>query len=329
MKESIPILCYRSISPVCGIPPAEFRSHLEWLAAAGWKSVPLSQVVRYVKGGAALPEKSYALTFDNVYLDHWVHTVPLLREFGVCAAFACATAYLHDGPCRPDSTSPGVDLRSLPMSREAWANALEKNDPRGFMNRIELRILVEEGGHELVGGTHTRQACFRSAKPMGRGGEGGQAESGQMHGIYVESQEGLPMYPTGSAYAYDGFWPGGDLFDHRLVRRETAERIEFCLNEFVLCRERLEEITGKASQVLAWPWGEYDGVAVETAALAGYEAALSLEQGPNRPGTSPFALCRIRMQGGDGVKELARRMKRGRSPVLSMLFRRHTGRIKH
>jgi len=41
MKPSIPILCYRNISPVCGIPPGEFRSHLEWLDAHGWRSISL------------------------------------------------------------------------------------------------------------------------------------------------------------------------------------------------------------------------------------------------------------------------------------------------
>ena len=37
MKLSVPILCYRNISPVCGITPEEFRAHLEWLAAHGWQ----------------------------------------------------------------------------------------------------------------------------------------------------------------------------------------------------------------------------------------------------------------------------------------------------
>ena len=323
MKASIPILSYRSISPVCGISPSEFRTQLEWLREHGWQCIPLSRAVDYVKGRADASEKSYALTFEDAFLDHWVYAAPLLREFGIKAAFTVVTAFLHDGPCRPDSTTAGADLRSLPMSREAWAMASDLNDPTGFMNRFELRILTEEQGHELVGGTHTRQSCYVSDKPSERRSK---SEADSAHLAEADGRENSPMYPTGSAYAHDGYWQAGDeMFDRPLVRRKTEERIEFCLREFLLCRERLEEITGQPSRVLAWPWGEFNEVAVEMAALAGYEAALSFQRGPNDPTTRPYALCRIRMQGGESVRELGRRMRTASSPTLSRMFRRRTG----
>ena len=323
MKASIPILSYRSISPVCGISPSEFRTQLEWLREHDWQCIPLSQAVDYVKGRGDVPEKAYALTFEDAFLDHWVYAAPLLREFGLKAAFTVVTAFLHDGPCRPDSTTAGADLRSLPMSREAWAMASDLNDPTGFMNRFELRILTEEQGHELVGGTHTRQSCYVSDKPSERRSK---SEADSAHLAEADGRENSPMYPTGSAYAHDGYWQAGDeMFDRPLVRRKTEERIEFCLREFLLCRERLEEITGQPARVLAWPWGEFDEVAVEMAALAGYEAALSFQRGPNDPTTRPYALCRIRMQGGESVRELGRRMRTASSPTLSRMFRRRTG----
>ncbi|MDR0993953.1 MAG: polysaccharide deacetylase family protein [Verrucomicrobiota bacterium] len=320
MKPSIPILCYRNISPICGIAPEIFRSHLGWLADHGWKSVSLGDVLDYVKGGAALPKKSFALTFDTCYLDNWVHAVPLLDEFGVHAAFGCVTAYLHDGPCRPSSADIGADLRELPVGRDAWANAVEQNDPTGFMNRIELRLLVEEHGHELFGATHTHQACFRSDKPIGD--VQGELFPG-VHGIYLELRDGLPMYPSGSAYAHDGYWPdAGDVLDTCLIHRTTDERMEFCLNEFTLCRERLEELTGQPSRMMAWPWGEYDDVAVQAALLAGYEAALSFDHGANRPGVSPFALCRNRLQGGESLRRLRHMLFLARNSFCSGLFRK-------
>ena len=323
MKASIPILSYRNISPVCGISPAEFRTQLEWLRDRGWQCVPLSRAVDYIKGRGDIPEKAYAITFEDAFLDHWVYAAPLLREFGLSAAFTCVTAFLHDGPCRPDSTTAGADLRALPMSRDAWALAAERNDPSGFMNRFELRILTEEQGHELVAGTHTRQACFVSDRASDRRPK---SEADPLHGLDADAQEEGPAYPTGSAYAHDGFWPVGDgMFDRPLARRRTEERIEFCLNEFLLCRERLEEITGQPARVLAWPWGEFDEVAIEMAALSGFEAALSFQRGPNDPSTRPFAICRIRMQGGETVRELGRRMRTASSPTLSRMFRRRTG----
>ena len=320
MKPSVPILCYRNVSPVCGITPEEFRAHLGWLASHGWSAIPLDQAIDYVKGGAAPPDRSYVLTFDDAYLDNWVHAVPILREFGAKASFGVATAYLHDGPRRPDASVAGADLRELPVARDAWDRAVERNDPTAFMNRTELRDLVGPQGHGLFGHTHTHQACFRSDRPIGR-------IQSDIHpgvrGIYLELRDGLPMYPSGSAYAHDGFWPeSNDLLDNQLVARTTSERIEFCLNEFTLCRERLEELVGRPSRAMSWPWGEYDDVAVEAALLAGYEAALSMDCGANRPGTPVFALRRVRMQGGVGCRELNRRMCIAKNPLLAGLFRK-------
>lgn len=320
MKPSVPILCYRNVSPVCGVAPAEFRAHLEWLAAHGWHSVPLDQVIDYVKGGPEPAAYSYALTFDDCYLDNWVHAAPVLRDLGVRASFGVATAYLHDGPRRPDAATPAADLRELPVARDAWDRAIERNDPTAFMNRTELRALAEEQGHGLFGHTHTHQACFRSNRPIDQ--MPGDIHPG-VRGIYLEMRDGLPMYPSGSAYAHDGFWPASnDLLANRLVARTTQERIEFCLNEFTLCRECLEELVGRPSRAMSWPWGEYDGVAIEAALLAGYEAALSMDCGANRPGTPPFALRRVRMQGGVGGRELGRWMCIASHPLLAGLFRK-------
>ena len=321
MKSSIPILCYRNISPICGITPEEFLSHLEWLGDNDWQSLPLETALDYLKGNAPPPPpRSYVLTFDDCYLDNWIHAAPLLRDMHVRASFGVVTAYLHDGDPRPDSATSGADLRVLPVARDAWENAIEHDDPTAFMNRSELRSLVEQQGHSLFGHTHTHQACFRANTPV-------PMEPGDLHpgvrGIYLELRDGLPMYPSGSAYAHNGFWPeSNDLLESRLIERTTSERIEFCLNEFTLCRERLEELTGKPSRVMSWPWGEYDDVAIEAALLAGYEAVLSMDRGPNSPGSPLFALRRIRMQGGVSTRDLRRRLSVAQNPLLASLFRK-------
>lgn len=320
LKPSIPILCYRNISPVCGIPPGEFCAQLEWLASHGWHAIPLEDVIDYVKGGREPPPLSYAITFEDCYLDNWVHARPILRDYGVKASFGCVTAFLHDGPRRPDATAPEAELRDLPIARDAWERAIEQNDPTAFMNRAELRALVLEEGHGLFGHTHTHQACFRSRRPLGR------LERDLypvVHGIYLELRDGLPMYPRGSAYAHNGFWPASnDPLDDQLVARCTGERIEFCLHEFTMCRERLEALIGRPIRALSWPWGEYDRSAIEAALLAGYEAALSFDRGPNRPGTPLFALRRERIAGGIPLRDFGRQVRRAAHPLLSLLFQK-------
>ncbi len=321
MNASIPILCYRNISPVCGITPEEFRAHLDWLDANEWTGISIDQALDYLKGGPPPPARAYVMTFDDCYLDNWIHAAPLLREYKVKAAFGCVTAFLHDGPRRPDSATPNADLRELPVARDAWDRAIERNDPTAFMNRAELCALVDEQDHSLFGHTHTHQVCFRSNKVLTR--ERSDIHP-SVHGIYLEVRDGQPMYPSGSAYAHNGFWPeSNDLLDNHLIERSISERIEFCLNEFMLCRERLEELTGRPSRVMSWPWGEYDSVAIEAALLSGYEAALSMDTGPNVPNKTPlFALRRVKMQGGVCCRELKHRLRVATSPILSGLFRK-------
>lgn len=310
MTGSLPILCYRNVSPVCGISPGELAMQLEWLKKNGWTGVTVDEAVDILSGEKAGPEKAVALTFDDSYLENWVHAAPLLRAAGMKASFGVATAYLHDGACRPDATTEGANLRELPLARDAWAEAIWKGNPSGFMNRLELSLLVEEDGHALYGRTHTQQACF-----CPKGEKGGVVDD--LHpgiGIWAE-EEGEATLETGSAYAHNGIWPvGNDLLAGNMAERTTQERIEFCLEEFTACRERLEEITGKPPKVLGWPWGEWDGVSVETAQLAGFRAGLSLEPGANVPGKARmFALRRIRMQGGMDEKGFARMMRRAGS----------------
>lgn len=318
MKRSLPILCYRNISPVCGVSPQEFQSHLVWLRQAGWETVTVDEAVDILKGRREAPERAVAITFDDAYLDNWVHAAPLLRQEGCKASFGVTTAYLHDGPCcRPDCSTPGADLHALPVARDAWAHAIVQGDCSAFMSRLELGLLAQEQGHVLFAHTHTHQACLCPGKPAGGAEEDGIHPGA--HGIYPEEREGVPLHPSGSAYAHDGLWPrGNDLLDDELVARTTEERIEFCLGEMATCRERLEEIAGAPPRVLAWPWGEYDDVCVQAAVLSGFEAALSLEAGANVPGECDlFALKRIRMQGGVSTAALARRLWLAAHPWLA------------
>lgn len=317
VKRSVPILCYRNISPVCGIMPGELREHLRWLYKNGYRTIGLKQLLDHLKGEQDAPEGAFVLTFEDCYLDNWVHAIPILKEFGAHAAFGCVTGYLHDLDPRPNAAIPNTNLKDLPMAREAWSMALEKNDYSAFMSRAEIRLLAEEYGHEVFGHTHTHQMCFRSDRQIGEVDE--EIHPG-VHGIYPDVRSGLPVYARGSAYAYDGFWPeSNNLLETKLAARTTDERIEFCLSEFMLCRERLESLLAQPIGVMSWPWGEYDDVAIRAALLAGYEAALSFDRGANIPGTPLFAIRRLSIQSGTSTKELGHAIRWMNHPLLARL----------
>ena len=91
MTRWFPILLYHRILPVPAGPDpyrncvstASFRSHLQWLLAHGYSSLPLTSDA--VSPWQQRPGKHVAITFDDGYEDNYVHAWPLLREFGFTA----------------------------------------------------------------------------------------------------------------------------------------------------------------------------------------------------------------------------------------------------
>jgi peptidoglycan/xylan/chitin deacetylase (PgdA/CDA1 family) len=66
---------------------ATFESHLRWLAAKGFSSVPLSVAGRVFDAGLTepLPARSVVLTFDDGYRDNYDFAWPLLKRYGFTA----------------------------------------------------------------------------------------------------------------------------------------------------------------------------------------------------------------------------------------------------
>lgn len=105
--HSLPVLMYHHVSPNPGlvtVTPATFRAQMEWLARGGWKVLDAAEIEAYFQG-RPLPRKSVAITFDDGYLDNWVHAQPVLAEFGFTAQLFIVTGWLGDGPARAQSAA--------------------------------------------------------------------------------------------------------------------------------------------------------------------------------------------------------------------------------
>ena len=60
------------------VPPAMFERQLRWLRDHGWQSFTVSELV---ESGERLPEKSFAITFDDGYADNLLAALPLLQKY--------------------------------------------------------------------------------------------------------------------------------------------------------------------------------------------------------------------------------------------------------
>jgi peptidoglycan/xylan/chitin deacetylase (PgdA/CDA1 family) len=65
--------------PELYVAPTDFAAQVSWLARAGYHAVTLRAVYDHWTRGEALPPNPIVLSFDDGYLSHVVHALPILR----------------------------------------------------------------------------------------------------------------------------------------------------------------------------------------------------------------------------------------------------------
>jgi peptidoglycan/xylan/chitin deacetylase (PgdA/CDA1 family) len=73
-----------------------FEQQMDFLTSHGYHTVTMGQVCAALTGGASLPSKPVALTFDDGGLDNYTVAYPILRSHGFVATFFVMTAFVGD-----------------------------------------------------------------------------------------------------------------------------------------------------------------------------------------------------------------------------------------
>lgn len=106
---AVPIVAYHSVANPhdhvvshLSLNLATFERQLRYLRDHRFVTVTLYDVYEFLKSGRPLPPRAVALTFDDGYLDNWVHAFPLLKKYGAKATIFVVTEFVDpfDG-CRP------------------------------------------------------------------------------------------------------------------------------------------------------------------------------------------------------------------------------------
>jgi len=119
------------------VSPQAFEKQLSWLSKKGFHFATMSDVAR----GAALPEKTVVLTFDDGFEDNYTKAMPIMQKYG-----ARGTLYLViDRHHRDWSVSKKAHHDSGELARE----------PK--LSDQQVREMVESGLFELGG--HTLTHC--------------------------------------------------------------------------------------------------------------------------------------------------------------------------
>ncbi|MCL2884297.1 MAG: polysaccharide deacetylase family protein [Oscillospiraceae bacterium] len=90
----LPVVMYHKVSEsradwnrYC-ISAAEFESDLQYIAAAGYTTIVIRDLIDYVEKGTPLPERPIMLTFDDGNIDNYTLVLPLLKKYNMKIVFA-------------------------------------------------------------------------------------------------------------------------------------------------------------------------------------------------------------------------------------------------
>lgn len=152
----VPVLMYHHVSTSPGmitVSPAHFAAQMAWLAKSGYRTIGSEQLMAWF-AGEPLPEKSVMLTFDDGYLDNWVHAYPVLKRHGLTALCFLVTSWPSDGPPRAHAGSGDV-LPPL-LDHHMGEAAIDNGEPDSAILRwSEIEAMRASGTFEFHSHTHT------------------------------------------------------------------------------------------------------------------------------------------------------------------------------
>jgi peptidoglycan/xylan/chitin deacetylase (PgdA/CDA1 family) len=98
--QTVPILSYHRFGLGGGkmvVSPANFAAQLDYLARNDYRVIPLGQLVGYLAGKQALPQRAVVITIDDGYESTYRHAFPLLRKYGFPATVFVYTDFVGSG----------------------------------------------------------------------------------------------------------------------------------------------------------------------------------------------------------------------------------------
>jgi peptidoglycan/xylan/chitin deacetylase (PgdA/CDA1 family)/glycosyltransferase involved in cell wall biosynthesis len=262
-----------------GVTPDNFRAHLRCLSDAQVRVVPLAELARMLREGAA-PTRVVALTFDDGYQDALTTASPLLEEFGFPATFFVVSRALQEPhefwwDTLDRIFDPGARLPAL-VSVETSAGVRLESVGEG-KDRQHAHELIKEQFYRLD--SSEREARLRELLSWSGLPAGGSTDRRPMDAAAVRQLATKPRHDIGVHTANHVWLPGA-----------STETLREEINDAKHC---LEELLGKPISTFSFPYGAFDQTAVEVVRCAGFEVAVTTEPAPAVKGADVHCLPRI------------------------------------
>ena len=107
--SSVPILMYHHVLPEAGFISSsveQFRAQMELLVEHGWQTLDSATFRAYKLHGAAVPQRSLLITFDDGWRDNYVYAYPILKALGLRATLFVVTGWIDAASRAPAPYQP-------------------------------------------------------------------------------------------------------------------------------------------------------------------------------------------------------------------------------
>jgi peptidoglycan/xylan/chitin deacetylase (PgdA/CDA1 family) len=163
--RAVPVLMYHHVSPNPGlvtVTPRNFELQMQALAQKAYTTLSADQFAGFLRGRNDAPERSVLITFDDGYLDNYVHAFPVLRRLGLHALVFAVTGRIGEGAARPHAgAGASAALPDCPNHRRC-AEAIAGGRADEVMLRwSEIELMQASGCIETHSHTHTHQRWDR------------------------------------------------------------------------------------------------------------------------------------------------------------------------
>ncbi|AOV16182.1 hypothetical protein BJI67_03060 [Acidihalobacter aeolianus] len=155
--RAVPVLMYHHVGPRPGlvtVSPATFEAHMTRLARSGYRTITADELLAFMQGRATVPDRSVAITFDDGYLDNYVHAYPVLQRLGLHAIIFAVTGWIGDGQPRPYAGG-WEDLPDCPDHRTCKRLIEAGEADRAMLRWSEIETMSADGTVEFHSHSHS------------------------------------------------------------------------------------------------------------------------------------------------------------------------------
>jgi peptidoglycan/xylan/chitin deacetylase (PgdA/CDA1 family) len=153
----VPVLMYHHVNPHAGdlvtVTPRVFEGQMRHLRSRGYHSLPLDALMGYLKG-ETVPPRSVVITFDDGWLDNYLHAFPVLQRYGIRAAIFLVTDRVNEA-----SRGRREDGAPVPTHRESKMLLRGGEAQQVALNWDHVREMAEGGLVEFHSHTKTHAKC--------------------------------------------------------------------------------------------------------------------------------------------------------------------------